>query len=100
MSTGGMSLPLPITALVTCQNCQGEGIVFWQGGPGHFDSAFGNYLPSEGEGFCPSCDGDGELVIQACPICCEETSACACSEDDIARYYASLEGDDPLARAA
>ena len=44
-----------------CPECDGEGTLTHQGGPGYYDRGFGNYLPSEHEVECETCGGSGWL---------------------------------------
>lgn len=55
----GGSIQTPI--IQECPHCQGEGWFVYVGGPGRFDSRFGNWLPSERAVPCERCGGTGEL---------------------------------------
>ena len=100
MKGGAIQAPLPIVREVVCNECQGEGTVVWQGGPGYFNTSFGNWLPSEGEDICPACGGDGAIPTEFCPICQQPIDDCHCSEEDFAAYYETLDGVPPTIQKA
>ncbi len=54
-------------ALLYCPECDGEGSHTYVGGPGYYSASFGNYLPSEREVLCETCQGEGE--VKPCPGC-------------------------------
>ncbi len=66
-------------ATLPCPGCHGDGYFIHTGGPGYFDRSFGNYLPSETEVPCESCDGFGE--VEGCGICGYQE--CECDEIEV-----------------
>jgi hypothetical protein len=59
----------PTSQLHPCPDCDGEAALVYVGGPGYYDSAFGNYLPSETLVECERCEGAGEIEAPTCPGC-------------------------------
>jgi RecJ-like exonuclease len=81
-----------VTAI--CTACHGDGIFIVSGGPGYYSRSFGNYLPSETEVPCESCDGFGE--VEGCGLCqrCDEFAGgdCYCEAPTaLERYQAATE---------
>jgi RecJ-like exonuclease len=74
-----------VTAI--CTACHGDGTFITSGGPGYYSRSYGNYLPSETEVPCESCDGFGE--VEGCDICDSSAHLCICTEDE--RYQAATE---------
>jgi predicted amidophosphoribosyltransferase len=72
MSTPASRRPPPLVALATCPDCH----------------SLGGLDPSPR---CLTCGGDGEVLLQSCPVCYAEVSTCRCSEADFDRYLANLE---------
>ncbi len=70
-----------------CTACHGDGTFIVSGGPGYYSRSFGNYLPSETEVPCESCDGFGE--VEGCDTCGISAHLCICTEDE--RYQAATE---------
>jgi RecJ-like exonuclease len=63
-------------SLIVCPKCDGDGYHIHVGGPGYYDAGFGNYLPSETEIPCETCDGYGE--VEGCAVC--GYPECECDE--------------------
>ena len=92
--------PRPLEQLEPCHGCDGEGVLHWDGPPGRFDAIHGTWLPSEGSRVCPECNGEGSVLVRACPICGIDECSCVCTDDDTDAYYASLDPPQPQPRAA